>query len=128
MAPGFLPSPPFPGPLGSFLPNIPTSLPISHPGDHFPFSPFGFPGPLSRGREQSPPSSRPRSASPPRDPRPPPPLIHPALLAAQSPDFPHHMRHIQDQDMQRPSSEAGSDDMKMDFGSSPFSLGNMSGK
>ena len=128
MAPGFLPRPPFPGPLGSFLPNIPTSLPISHPGDHFPFSPFGFPGPLSRGRDQSPPSSRPRSASPPRDPRPPPPLIHPALLAAQSPDFPHHMRHIQDQDMQRPSSEAGSDDMKMDFGSSPFSLGNMSGK
>ena len=125
MAPGFLPRPPFPGPLGSFLPNIPTSLPMSHPGDHFPFSPFGFPGPLSRGREQSPPSSRPRSASPPRDPRPPPPLIHPALLAAQSPDFPH-MRHLQDQDMLRPSSEAGSDDMKMDFGNSPFSLGNMS--
>ena len=128
MAPGFLPRPPFPGPLGSFLPNIPTSLPISHPGDHFPFSPFGFPGPLRR--DASPPSSRPRSASPPRDPRPPPPLIHPALLAAQSPDFPHHMRHIQDQDMgqPRPSSEAGSDDMKMDFGSSPFSLGNMSGE
>ena len=127
MNPGFLPRPPFPGLPGSFLPNIPTSLnpSLSHPGDHFPFSPFGFPGPLSRGRDLSPPSSRPRSASPPRDPRPPPPLIHPAILAAQSPDFPH-MRHLNDD--QRPSSEAGSDDMKMEFGSSPFSLGNMSGK
>ena len=104
MAPGFLPRPPFPGLPGSFLPNIPTSLnpSLSHP-DHFPFSPFGFPGPLNRPRDLSPPSSRPRSASPPRDTRPPPPLLHPAILAAQSPDFPH-MRHNED----RPSSEAGS--------------------
>ena len=124
MAPGFLPRPPFPGLPGSFLPNIPTSLnpSLSHP-DHFPFSPFGFPGPLNRPRDLSPPSSRPRSASPPRDTRPPPPLLHPAILAAQSPDFPH-MRHNED----RPSSEAGSDDLKMEFGNSPFSLGNMSGK
>merc|ERR1712012_983252 len=125
MAPGFLPRPPFPGLPGSFLPNIPTSLnpSLSHPADHFPFSPFGFPGPLNRPRDLSPPS-RPRSASPPRDTRPPPPLIHPAILAAQSPDFPHRLHHNDDN---RPSSEAGSDDLKMEFGNSPFSLGNMSG-
>ena len=126
MAPGFLPRPPFPGLPGSFLPNIPTSLnpSLSHPADHFPFSPFGFPGPLNRPRDLSPPS-RPRSASPPRDTRPPPPLIHPAILAAQSPDFSHRIHHNDDN---RPSSEAGSDDLKMEFGNSPFSLGNMSGK
>ena len=127
MPPGFLPRPPFPGMPGSFLPNIPTSLTpsLNHPAEHFPFSPFGFPGPLNRPRDLSPPS-RPRSASPPRDTRPPPPLIHPAILAAHSPDFPHHLRqHHEDN---TPSSETGSDDLKMEFGSSPFSLGNMSGK
>merc|ERR550539_1153008 len=109
MPPGFLPRPPFPGMPGSFLPNIPTSLTpsLNNPAEHFPFIPFGFPGHLNRPRDLSPPS-RPRSASPPRDPRPPPPLIHPAILAAHSPDFPH-MRHLNDD--QRPSSEAGSDDM-----------------
>ena len=138
MAPGFLPRPPFPGLPGSLpFPSIPTSLApsLGHPTpEHFPFSPFGFPGPLGAHRPRdlvSPPTvSRPRSASPPRDPRPPPPLLHPALLAAQSPDFaPHHIRHKMDFEADpRPSSEAGSDDMKMEFGSSPFSLGNMSGE
>merc|ERR1719384_1719612 len=48
---------------------------LNHP-EHFPFSPFGFPGPLNRPRDLSPPRdhNRPRSASPPRDHRPPPPL------------------------------------------------------
>ena len=127
MPPGFLPRPPFPGMPGSFLPNIPTSLTpsLNHPAEHFPFSPFGFPGPLNRPRDLSPPS-RPRSASPPRDTRPPPPLIHPAILAAHSPDFPHLRQHHHDDNT--PSSETGSDDLKMEFGSSPFSLGNMSGQ
>ena len=126
VAPGFLPRPPFLGLPGSFPPNIPTSLnpSLSHPAEHFPFSPFGFPGPLTRPRDLSPPS-RPRSASPPRDTRPPPPLIHPALLAAQSPDFPHMRPETLDN---RASSEAGSDDLKMEIGNSPFSLGNMSGE
>ena len=129
MPPGFLPRPPFPGMPGSFLPNIPTSLTpslssLNNPAEHFPFSPFGFPGHLNRPRDLSPPS-RPRSASPPRDPRPPPPLIHPAILAAHSPDFPHMRQHNDDN---TPSSETGSDDLKMEFGNSPFSLGNMSGQ
>ena len=136
MPPGFhmpklladLPRPPF---HPSFLPNIPTSLNpgLPHP-DHFPFSPFGFPGPLNRPRDLSPPrESRPRSASPPRDTRPPPPLLHPAILAAQAPDF-HHIRHHAAEEG-RPASETSSDDLKfekMDFGNSPFSLGNMSGE
>merc|ERR550539_1732820 len=131
MPPGFLPRPPFPGMPGSFLPNIPTSLTpsLNHPAEHFPFSPFGFPGALNRPRDLSPPS-RPRSASPPRDTRPPPPLIHPAILAAHSahsPGFPHLRPSHHHHDDNTPSSETGSDDLKMEFGSSPFSLGNMSG-
>merc|ERR1711962_1812685 len=98
MPPGFplpklleeMPRPPF-HPLP--FPPIPTSA--GHPSlpQQFPFSPFGFPGPLGRPRDFSPPEEqRPRSASPPRDHRPPPPLLHPAILAAQSPDF-AHMKH-----------------------------------
>merc|ERR1719350_264873 len=131
---GDLPRPPFHGIPNSFLPHIPTSLPMSNPSlnhhDHFPFSPFGFPGPLNRPRDLSPPRdhTRPRSASPPRDHRPPPPLLHPAILAAQAPDF--SMRHHHHNDMEnRPASETSSDDFKfekMEFGSQ-FSLGNMSG-
>eukprot|EP00090_Calanus_glacialis_P046987 TRINITY_DN9510_c0_g1_i1.p1 TRINITY_DN9510_c0_g1~~TRINITY_DN9510_c0_g1_i1.p1 ORF type:complete len:906 (-),score=219.41 TRINITY_DN9510_c0_g1_i1:1251-3563(-) len=138
---GDLPRPPFHGIPNSFLPHIPTSLTMSNPSlnhpDHFPFSPFGFPGPLNRPRDLSPPRDhhRPRSASPPRDHRPPPQLLHPAILAAQShqshqsPDF-SHMRHHHNDIDNRPASETSSDDFKfekMEFGSSQFSLGNMSG-
>ena len=116
------------------FPSIPTSA--GHPGlpQQFPFSPFGFPGPLGRPRDFSPPQEqRPRSASPPRDHRPPPPLLHPAILAAQSPDF-AHMKHDREHD--RPVSETSSDDLtkfdskfdRMDFGQSPFSMASMSGK
>jgi hypothetical protein len=117
------------------FPSIPTSA--GHPGlpQQFPFSPFGFPGPLGRPRDFSPPQEqRPRSASPPRDHRPPPPLLHPAILAAQSPDF-AHMKHQQDREMHdRPVSETSSDDLtkfdskfdRMDFGQSPFSMASMS--
>ena len=118
------------------FPSIPTSA--GHPGlpQQFPFSPFGFPGPLGRPRDFSPPEEqRPRSASPPRDHRPPPPLLHPAILAAQSPDF-AHMKHQQDREHDRPVSETSSDDLtkfdskfdRMDFGQSPFSMASMSGK
>jgi len=135
---GDLPRPPFHGIPNSFLPHIPTSLAMSNPSlnhpDHFPFSPFGFPGPLNRPRDLSPPRDhhRPRSASPPRDHRPPPQLLHPAILAAQSPDF-SHMRHPHMRDIDidnRPASETSSDDFKFEmkeFNSSQFSLGNMSG-
>jgi len=116
------------------FPSIPTSA--GHPGlpQQFPFSPFGFPGPLGRPRDFSPPEEqRPRSASPPRDHRPPPPLLHPAILAAQSPDF-AHMKHQQDREHDRPVSETSSDDLtkfdskfdRMDFGQSPFSMASMS--
>ena len=118
------------------FPTIPTSA--GHPSlpQQFPFSPFGFPGPLGRPRDFSPPEEqRPRSASPPRDHRPPPPLLHPAILAAQSPDF-AHMKHVQDRENDRPVSETSSDDLtkfdskfdRMDFGNSPFSMASMSGK
>ena len=118
------------------FPSIPTSA--GHPGlpQQFPFSPFGFPGPLGRPRDFSPPEEqRPRSASPPRDHRPPPPLLHPAILAAQSPDF-AHMKHQQEREHDRPVSETSSDDLtkfdskfdRMDFGQSPFSMASMSGK
>ena len=117
------------------FPNIPTS--VGHPGlpQQFPFSPFGFPGPLGRPRDFSPPQEqRPRSASPPRDHRPPPPLLHPAILAAQSPDFAHMKQDRELHD--RPLSETSSDDLtkfdskfdRMDFGQSPFSMASMSGK
>jgi len=116
------------------FPTIPTSA--GHPSlpQQFPFSPFGFPGPLGRPRDFSPPEEqRPRSASPPRDHRPPPPLLHPAILAAQSPDF-AHMKHVQDRENDRPVSETSSDDLtkfdskfdRMDFGNSPFSMASMS--
>merc|ERR1711963_517727 len=116
------------------FPSIPTSA--GHPGlpQQFPFSPFGFPGPLGRPRDFSPPEEpRPRSASPPRDHRPPPPLLHPAILAAQSPDF-AHMKHVQERENDRPVSETSSDDLtkfdskfdRMDFGNSPFSMASMS--
>ena len=114
------------------FPSIPTSLP-QHPGLHqqFPFNPFGFPGPLGRPRDFSPPGEvRPRSASPPRDHRPPPPLLHPAILAAQSPDFGHNKHHDRERE-DGPVSETSSDDFKfdkMDFGQSPFSMASMSGK
>ena len=133
---GDLPRPPFHGIPNSFLPQLPTSLAMSNPSlnhpEHFPFSPFGFPGPLNRPRDLSPSreAHRPRSASPPRDHRPPPPLLHPAILAAQSPDFPHIRPHHNDLE-NRPASETSSDDFKfekMEFGNSQFSLGNMSGK
>jgi len=114
------------------FPSIPTSA--GHPGlpQQFPFSPFGFPGPLGRPRDFSPPEEpRPRSASPPRDHRPPPPLLHPAILAAQSPDF-ANMKVDREHD--RPVSETSSDDLtkfdskfdRMDFGQSPFSMASMS--
>ena len=97
----------------------------------FPFNPFGFPGPLGRPRDFSPPGeNRPRSASPPRDHRPPPPLLHPALLAVQTPDF-GHMKHHDRSELDRPVSETSSDDFKfdkMDFAQSPFSMAGMSGK
>jgi len=116
------------------FPTIPTSA--GHPSlpQQFPFSPFGFPGPLGRPRDFSPPEEpRPRSASPPRDHRPPPPLLHPAILAAQSPDF-AHMKHVQERENDRPVSETSSDDLtkfdskfdRMDFGNSPFSMASMS--
>ena len=133
---GDLPRPPFHGIPNSFLPHIPTSLAMSNPSlnhpEHFPFSPFGFPGPLNRPRDLSPPRdhNRPRSASPPRDHRPPPPLLHPAILAAQGSDF-SSMRHPHNDIDNRPASETSSDDFKfekMEFSNSPFSLGNISGK
>merc|ERR1711963_735007 len=116
------------------FPTIPTSA--GHPSlpQQFPFSPFGFPGPLGRPRDFSPPEEpRPRSASPPRDHRPPPPLLHPAILAAQSPDF-ARMKHVQERENDRPVSETSSDDLtkfdskfdRVDFGNSPFSMASMS--
>jgi len=137
---GDLPRPPFPGVLPpAFLPNIPTSathgMLSHHPHLHqeFPFNPF-FPGHLNRPRDLSPPirEPRPRSASPPRDHRPPPPLLHPAILAAQSPEFGGHLKHMpsHDPDMNRPASSTSSDEFKfekMEFGQSPFSLANMAG-
>ena len=109
-----LPRPPFPG--------LPPSLLHSLPSHDFPFPPFGFPGAhhLNRPRDLSPPMERARSASPPRDSRPPPPLLHPGMMAGHSPD----MRE------ERPVSRTSSDDMRFDTpgGHTPFSLASMSGK
>ena len=115
-----------------FLP--PSLLPTSLGGpDHFPFSPFGFPGHLSaanRPRDLSPPSRRPRSVSPPRDTsRPPPPLLHhqPQL----SPDFSAAMKA----ELERPGSGAssGTEDMRFDTPGAgghhtAFSLASMAGE
>ena len=112
-----LPRPPFPG--------------LMHPAaaPDFPFPPFPFnPNhhPLNRPRDLSPPAERPRSASPPRDTRPPPPLLHPAMLAAQSPEL----------GFDRPVSRTSSDDLprggggysSASEGQTPFSLASMSGQ
>ena len=118
------PRPPFPVLPPSLLPSIPTSH------HDFPFSPFGFPGHMNRARDLSPPSKpeRERSISPPTDNRPPPPLLHPAILAAQSPEFSHLRQDHQDH--HRPASEeTNSDDFRFDTPTqSPFSLANMSGE
>jgi hypothetical protein len=119
--PGFpLPAaarPPFPGLHHPLLPGLANGgVP------DFPFPPFHLPGGhhLNRARDLSPPESRPRSASPPRDTRPPPPLIHPSsLLAAQSPEM---MRD------ERPLSRTSSDDLRFDSMHNNFSsLASMAG-
>lgn len=111
-----LPRPPFPG--------LPPHLLQSLPAHDFPFPPFGFPpaaaaaAALNRPRDLSPPhSDRARSASPPRDTRPPPPLLHPGLLAASP---------AEDRPLSRTSS---GDDLRFDTpgGHTPFSLASMSG-
>ena len=129
-----------------FLPPslLPTSLGGPIGSDHFPFSPFGFPGPHHLGqrpRDLSPPPSlsggrRPRSVSPPRDTsRPPPPLLHPAsLLAASSgqqqhsPDFSAAMKA----ELERPGSgDSSTEDLRFDTPGHhhpAFSLASMAGK
>ncbi len=130
----FNPSLPFSHPAFPHLPAARPPFPgLHHPllpgaGD-FPFPPFPLPGnghphhPLNRPRDLSPleDPDRARSASPPRDTRPPPPLIHPSsLLAAQSPEL---LRSGLDE---RPSSRTSSDDLR--FESSHYSMASMTGK
>lgn len=122
------PRPPFHGIPPSLIPSLPNSLAsITNPSlNEFPLGPFGFP--MSRVRDLSPPPKehRPRSVSPPADHRPPPPLLHPAILAAQSrgsPDF-----SFKSEFEHRPPSDNNSDDYRFDTPTNtPFSLANMSG-
>ena len=112
-----LPRPPFPGLTHSLLPHIPTSL-----APDFPFHPFPFHPHLNRPRDLSPPHERARSASPPRDTRPPPPLLHPSMLAVHSPEM-----NLKGGD-ERSISRSSSDDLRFDTpGNTGFSLASMSG-